>query len=111
MRSTISRLAERAGHSVTEAADGREALRSAASHPPEVMITDIVMPDIEGIELIGKIRNLHPHTKIIAMSGGGRIDPGCYLELAANIGAHATLEKPFEARLLLDTVESVLNLP
>lgn len=111
MRSVIRRLAERAGHSVTEAADGREALKSVCDNPPAVLITDIVMPDIEGIELIGRIRSKHPGLKIVAMSGGGRISPGCYLELAANIGAHATLEKPFEGRTLLYTIETVLNLP
>jgi DNA-binding response OmpR family regulator len=83
------------GYSVLEARNGKEALRLAEVEPPDVMLTDIVMPEKEGLETIEDFRRLLPDVKIIAMSGGGRGSAIDYLKLAHLMGADHTLPKPF----------------
>jgi DNA-binding NarL/FixJ family response regulator len=74
----------------------------------DLVLTEIVMPDKEGIETIMAIRRDKPELKIIAMSGGGRGDKSSYLELAALLGASRTLSKPFSPQVLRDAVNDVL---
>lgn len=96
-RSMLRRTLERAGYVVTEAADGRAALRALSGGATvDLVITDIIMPDMEGIETIRTLRRTHPELKVIAMSGGGRMQPHDYLEVAKAFGAVRVLEKPFE---------------
>jgi len=66
------------------------------------VVIDIIMPDREGVETIIDIRARWPNTRIIAMSGGGRMDPDMFLNLAETFGADALLKKPFKLRDLLD---------
>ena len=96
-----------AGHEVIEAAHGLEALDLLAQHGSDVIITDIVMPEMDGFETIMTLRRRHPDTRIIAISGAGRA-PGDYLEVAAKLGAHLTLRKPIARSKILAAVrESV----
>jgi CheY-like chemotaxis protein len=94
---------ESEGYEVQEASGGKEALQSYARSPPDLILTDIVMPDTEGIELIMKIRISDPNLKIIAMSGSN------YLDIAEKLGADHLLAKPFSNKALLNAVKATLG--
>jgi DNA-binding response OmpR family regulator len=98
-----------AGHQVTTAPNGAAALRALESGTFDVIVTDIVMPDMEGLELIRKVRKTHASLPIIAMSGGGTGSTQDYLALAANFGAAKTLEKPFALEDLTAAIDEVLG--
>lgn len=107
---TVQReLLEYAGHTVVTATDGFKALAAVETGNFDLVITDIIMPGKEGIEMIMELRRRHPLLKIIAMSGGGRIGAMSYLELAEKLGALHTLEKPFNQAVLIEAVDTVLN--
>lgn len=109
MRSMLFRAITRAGYVVHEAPDGREGLKILASHPIALVLTDIIMPDVEGVELIFRIRKTHPTMPIIAMSGGGRMSPKGYLDVAKSCGANRTMSKPFDIEQLLASVAELLS--
>ncbi|KZK74693.1 MAG: histidine kinase [Pelodictyon luteolum] len=89
-------------HTVLEADNGKTGLQMLAQHPEvELMVTDLIMPEKEGIETIMEARQSHPDLKIVAMSGGGKVGPENYLVLADALGANVTLKKPFSAQELL----------
>jgi len=94
---------ESAGFEVEVAANGREALERQREHAADVVITDIFMPEMDGLETIDRIKAQFPHTRIIAMSSGvGRMQD--YLKVAGQIGADATLLKPFSTEDLVRLV-------
>ncbi len=96
-------------HEVTTAGDGNGALAALTAGDFDVVVTDLVMPDKEGLETIIEMRKLKPDVPIIAMSGGGRGNANDYLDLAAKLGARKTLAKPFPTQALLDAVNEVLR--
>lgn len=96
-------------HDVTTASNGNGALSALAKGTFDLVITDLVMPDKEGIETIVEMQKLKPELPIIAMSGGGRGNAADYLDMAAKLGARKTLAKPFSAQALLDAVKEVLQ--
>ena len=100
---------EKEGYSSVTAADGNEAIKLALIHHPSLVITDILMPDKEGLDTIRELRRIAPETKIIAISGGGEITADLYLKMAKSLGAHHTLEKPFARGELLDTIALLLS--
>jgi len=108
MRSMLFRAITRAGYVVHEAADGREGLKILDAHPIALVLTDIIMPDVEGVELIFRIRKSHRTMPIIAMSGGGRMSPKGYLEVAKSCGANRTISKPFDIEQLLGWVAELV---
>lgn len=91
----------RLGHQVTLARDGREALKWAELDNFDVVISDIVMPNQEGLETIKMLRTKHPGLRIVAMSGGGSADSGLYLDMALKMGADCALKKPFTEKDLV----------
>lgn len=91
---TLERWLAAAGHVVAAAADGLEAAKLFRAMPFELIVTDLVMPNREGLETIIMLRREFPEVRVIAMSGG-TAGTKIYLELAARLGAHNTLEKPF----------------
>jgi len=95
LRKMLKFSLQKMGHVVDEARNGDEALRLCESEPPDLVLTDIIMPDKEGLGTILEIRQTYPHLKIIAMSGGGRTSSVDYLKIARRLGATHTLEKPF----------------
>jgi len=99
---------ERDGHTVIEAANGRRAMRALEGSAIDVVITDIIMPEQEGMETIGEIRRLRPEIKIIAMSGGGRRLTMDFLPLASRLGADLTFEKPFKPASIAAAVAELL---
>jgi CheY-like chemotaxis protein len=107
-RSMLRRTLQRAGYDVVEATDGKAALEALSGAMVDLVITDIVMPNMEGIETIRALRRSYPQLKIIAMSGGGRLKPEGYLDVAKLFGAFRVLRKPFESEELLASVEEAL---
>jgi CheY-like chemotaxis protein len=108
VREMMSLVLTREGHTVTEAVDGEDGLRSTRSSSFEVVVTDIVMPNKEGLETIVELRRNMPGVKIIAISGGGRIAPTDYLSIAKRLGADRVFAKPVERRALLDAVSELV---
>jgi DNA-binding response OmpR family regulator len=96
------------GHEVETAVNGEEALAQAARAKFDLVITDIIMPSKDGIEVIVALRKSQPSAKIIAISGGGRLNAKDYLSIAQKLGAAATLAKPFSGSELVATVDRVL---
>jgi len=107
MRSFVKIVLERAGFEAQVAADGRGALELQRAHPVDVLITDIFMPERDGIEIIHQFKSAFPQVKIIAMSGGGRVSSMDYLPVAAEIGADLVLRKPFAAATLLSMLQDL----
>ena len=110
VRFTIRTALEQAGHTVAEAEDGARGLVAFDAGTYDLVITDLLMPEKDGIETIAHFRAEFPRVRIIAMSGGGtRVRGERYLGTAAEIGADAILSKPFEIAALLDTLRRVAN--
>ena len=109
IRETIRMKLEQNGHEVTEASNGAEGLRALAEGQIDLVVTDIIMPDQEGIETIRKIRQRDARIGIIAISGGGRGRGLQFLDIAQKLGANASLPKPFTGSQLLAVVEATLR--
>jgi len=95
MRDTIAMMLEDGDFEIRGAADGNIGLRELETYRPDLVITDIIMPNKEGIETILEIRRKWPDLPIIAISGGGRTSNMDFLEAAKKFGANETLHKPF----------------
>lgn len=108
MRRMMNRVLSQAGHTVHEAANGRLGIDSFRTHHPSVVVTDILMPEQEGIETIRTIRREAEETRIIAVSGGGYSHNMLFLDMARQLGADLALAKPFRAAELLDAVTRLL---
>jgi CheY-like chemotaxis protein len=112
MRQSMRLLLERAGYEVELAPNGARALELQRARPSEVLITDIFMPETDGLETIARFRREHPGVRIIAMSGGGvHVRGETYLATAGIAGADAVLRKPFDRQVLLDTLRRVGGAP
>jgi len=109
IREVLRQILERAGYEVMEASDGREGINLYRERQADLIITDIVMPKKDGLETITDLRIEFPGSKIIAISGGGRLDPKPYLELAEGFGADRLLTKPFGHEELLEAVQDLLG--
>ena len=107
LRHAIQRTLVAVGYEVQEAADGKAGLNAYRRQPSDVVITDIVMPDTEGLETIRELCRHDAAVKIIAMSGGGLGGSTGYLTLARQLGARLVLTKPFSADELRNAVAGV----
>jgi DNA-binding response OmpR family regulator len=96
LRNTIGALLQADGFDVALAADGQAALAEHRATPADVVLTDLFMPDKDGIETIVELRRLYPQVKIVAMSGWTSTQGSDYLQVAREIGASVTLQKPFD---------------
>lgn len=105
----IERTLTRMDYEVVCAADGKQALKLYENGEFDLVVTDLIMPEKEGLELISALRKINANVKIIAMSGGGRTGPSSYLPIAKHMGAKAVLRKPFTIELLMQTVQEVLD--
>jgi len=93
------------GHEVEEAEDGEKGLESVRRNPPDLVISDIMMPNMTGLEVVEKLREMHPDIKIISIAAvGDRL-----LEQAEELGANRTFEKPFHMKDILDAVDDLLE--
>lgn len=89
--------------------DGYQAWRFMQNNPVDVLLTDLIMPTMDGFELIRKVSSAYPDVIIIAMSGGGRYPGSSYLSAAHFFNVQQILEKPFEISTLLDSINRLLK--
>jgi YesN/AraC family two-component response regulator len=109
IRSMIRLILERDGYTVSEAPDGVEGIRYFREHPADLIITDLIMPNKDGIGMIIELKKEFPDVRIIAMSGGGLNRPEGYLRGAQKLGAACTLSKPINRHELLRAVKDTLK--
>jgi DNA-binding response OmpR family regulator len=107
---TMKWALEKHGHHVMEIQDGRGGLALYRNLPVDIVITDILMPYKDGLDIVVEIRSEFPDAKIVAMSGGGPGMPseGC-LHLATDLGANEVLTKPIEKKQLLELIDRLLS--
>ena len=105
----IKKMLERAGYEVDLASNGSEGLSLFKKSPSDLVITDIIMPEKEGLETIREMKRMQPDLKIIAMSGGGKISADNYLDTAKIFGASRIIEKPFTQKQMLFSVQDLLG--
>lgn len=105
----IKKMLEKAGHDVEIALNAREGMVLFEKNRPDLLITDIIMPEKEGLETIFELRRQFPELKIIAISGGGRIGPDGYLPGAKLLGANAVFTKPLVPKEFVQAVSDLLE--
>ena len=105
----LTRILERHGHTILKARDGETALRMFAGNPTDLVITDIFMPEMDGIEFLTRAREAFPEARIIALSGGGYIGREEVLWDAVQLGAVGVLKKPFSVEECLEVVDRALR--
>ena len=119
VRDSIRQVLRRVGFDVTVADNGETGIQAFYGQPPDVLIVDIIMPRINGVEVIRKIRASHPGARIIAITGGGNFGPfgykpgtlvtEAYLASATESGADAVITKPFHRTDLIALVRSLVK--
>lgn len=109
VRGVIRKMLERDGHTVTEVEDGKRALRYFAGEPADLVISDIFMPEMDGIEFLMRLRETFPDARIIMMSGGGVVPMEEVLEASTLLGAVGSLHKPIDMKQLRTTVAKALG--
>ena len=112
IRSLLEHYLKSAGHRVAIVGSAREACVELAKTTFDLVITDVLMPDGDGLDLISALRTTQPNARILAMSGGGRYLEGSdYLKLAKGLGAHTAMMKPFTWQQLQTAMEEALASP
>ena len=105
---TLRGALELAGHTVAEAENGVQGLALRKERPFDLIVTDIIMPEKDGVETIRELRQLYPVQKIMAIAGGGRSRREGRLEFARRVGAHGVLAKPFSDEEFLAAVDECI---
>jgi DNA-binding response OmpR family regulator len=108
VRTTLEYLLRDAGYEIATAEDGMRGMAMFRSEQPDLVITDIIMPEQEGIQTINEMRKAKPDAKIIAISSSRRIGNVDFLKMARSLGAMDVVSKPFDADELLTIVENCL---
>jgi DNA-binding response OmpR family regulator len=108
LRSMLRLLLTQHGHEVSEARHGKEGIALYVRENPDLVITDVVMPEKDGFETIMELRRRHGAKKIIAMSGGGHLSASEYLSTARQMGASRIVAKPFSNETIIAAVTEVL---
>ena len=111
LRESLKKALQEAGHTVVEAPDGMIGMDLFRNERPDLIITDIIMPNKDGMETIRELRREDPASKIIAISGGPHMIPDYYLDTAQVFGAVRTIAKPFRSEVLLQAVDELLAAP
>ena len=111
LRAVVKEALVSGGYDVESVADGPTALAAYVRTRPHLVLTDILMPGCDGLELIRGIRHHDPRARIIAMTGGGTADSSLYLTTAAEFGAFQVLQKPFSTNALLTVIGDVVRVP
>ena len=109
VRKIVRKMLERSSHEVTEAENGRLGLEQLKTGAFDLVITDIIMPEMEGVETLMTVREQYPSVKVIAMSGGGRTGNIDFLSAAEKLGASAILHKPFTLGALTTAIEATFG--
>lgn len=106
IRSLLQHFLGKCGHQVTVVGNAREACAAMSQRTFDLVVTDVLMPDGDGIDLITELKKVQPGARIVAMSGGGRYLEGSdYLKLAKGLGAHGAIMKPFTWEQLQAEIE------
>jgi DNA-binding response OmpR family regulator len=105
----IKKMLEKAGHEVYIALNGKEGMLLFEKNKPDLVVSDIIMPEKEGLETIFELRRMYPDLKIIAISGGGRIGPDGYLPGAKLLGADMVFQKPLDQKEFVNAVDQLLS--
>jgi DNA-binding response OmpR family regulator len=108
-RGMLQKVLEHAGYEVETASNGKTGLKLYRENPSDLIITDLVMPEKEGLETIMELRRTTPCVKILAISGGGRLKPHVNLVMAEKLGAAKSVAKPFSHQEILDAVAEILK--
>ena len=111
VRAVVRKVITKLGHQVWDVADGHEALRILETSPVDLIISDVYMAAMDGMELLVRIQQLELDAPVVVISGGGFKSRDEVLKIAAACGAVATLDKPFTVEQLRDTVEPLLPTP
>jgi DNA-binding NtrC family response regulator len=109
IRTMLRLMLERDGYEVAEAPDGIEGIKAYRQKPADLIITDLIMPNKDGIGMIIELQKEFPDVKIIAMSGGGLNKPEGYLKGAKKLGAACTLTKPIDREKMLRAVKNIIK--
>jgi DNA-binding NtrC family response regulator len=104
-------MLEREGYEIETARDGKEAARSYRARPADLILTDLIMPEQEGLGLILELRREFPDVRVVVMSGGGKVSAEEYLPIARKLGAVEALQKPFSRSELIRAIRSALSEP
>ena len=99
----------RRNFTVIEAENGKDAITHFKPFITDLVVTDLIMPEEDGLKVVIKLRELKPSIKIIAISGGGKVGPGSYLNLAKALGADAIYSKPISINELIAKIEQLLD--
>lgn len=110
-RRSLGQILAKSGFAIVPAANGREALSAYDPLNIDAVVLDLIMPDVEGIETLTKLKRTAPGVKVLAISGGGQIGAKDYLDLASKLGAQEILEKPFTAEAFIGALHRVLGSP
>jgi len=105
----LKKMVERAGHVAEIAVNGNEGLQIFDMFHPNLLITDIVMPEKEGLEIIFDLRRKNPKLKIVAISGGGRFQYEGYLNSAKHLGADLVFQKPLDLKEFMNSISELLS--
>ena len=108
-RRTIDQMLTRAGHEVTSTGSGSEALTLFRESSVDLIVTDLIMPDTDGLELIQELRKLDRKVRILAISGGGRVNANESLTVARKFGAAGILAKPFSNQEFKDAINALMS--
>jgi CheY-like chemotaxis protein len=109
LREMLKMSLKRKGFTVQEAENGKDAISHFKPLITDLVVTDLIMPEEDGIKVVIRLRELKPTIKIIAISGGGKVGPGSYLNLAKALGADAIYSKPFSIKDLVSKIEQLLD--
>ena len=109
IRGLLQKMLDREGYETVTASGGKAGIKIHRENPADLIITDLIMPEKEGIETIIELRREFQDVKIIAMSGGGKIRSETYLQMAKTLGAIKSIAKPFDRKELLKTIQELLS--
>ena len=109
MRVLLREVMEWSGFTVVDAENGRKGMQLQRQQPADLVITDLIMPDQEGLETISLLKKEFPEVKIVAISGGGRIGPEAYLPAARELGADLVFSKPFDVKEFVTAVRGLFG--
>jgi len=109
IRETLNRILQKLGHEVVTCSDGAQGLIEITKNSYDIVLTDIIMPEVEGIEILQTVKKVSPTTKVIAMSGGGRVGNTDFLEIASSLGADAIIYKPVTKTDFMEALNKCLS--
>ncbi len=109
VRNTLKAVLAAAGHQIVVAHDGQMGIDMLAEAAPDLVITDILMPNKDGIATITELHQRRPGVPIVAISGGGRVGNMSYLKIAESLGVSRTFDKPFDPEELIDAIAGLLQ--